>query len=176
MFTASILGRLHTGVVVRYNLQRKVVMDGRMVARMYLFHGTMIADVASTLPSWLEVRCNREHLASFLAALRNPASGRQHCAVIVSSELSASVAVVVHDCMKMRSFLHRCSAVFASTSVVSKQMGAAWVVIAGSSLIARPHSSWAPGARRAARCCVCCWQCEACAWSALCSLCRCLYA
>lgn len=56
MFTAAIIGRLHTGVVVRYNLQRKVVMDGRTVARMYLFHGSMIFDIASALPSWIEVR------------------------------------------------------------------------------------------------------------------------
>eukprot|EP00208_Stichococcus_sp_RCC1054_P002961 CAMPEP_0206142088 /NCGR_PEP_ID=MMETSP1473-20131121/15486_1 /ASSEMBLY_ACC=CAM_ASM_001109 /TAXON_ID=1461547 /ORGANISM="Stichococcus sp, Strain RCC1054" /LENGTH=627 /DNA_ID=CAMNT_0053536937 /DNA_START=255 /DNA_END=2138 /DNA_ORIENTATION=- len=54
VFTAAIIGRLHTGVVVRYNLQRKVVMDGRTVARMYLFHGSMIFDIASALPSWIE--------------------------------------------------------------------------------------------------------------------------
>lgn len=65
---------------MRYNLQRKVVMDGWMVARMYLFHGTMIADVASTLPSWLEVRCSREQLANILSAVRIPESGWQHCA------------------------------------------------------------------------------------------------
>lgn len=44
-----------SGIVVRYNLQRRVVMDGRIVARYYIMEGSMAADVLSTLPAIVQV-------------------------------------------------------------------------------------------------------------------------
>lgn len=55
IFTLAIFVQLHTGIIVRYNLQRKVVMCGATVARMHLFQGTMLIDIASALPAWIEV-------------------------------------------------------------------------------------------------------------------------
>lgn len=54
VFTTAIVVQLHTGVVVRYNLQRRVVMSGATVARLNVFHGTLLIDVASALPAWIE--------------------------------------------------------------------------------------------------------------------------
>lgn len=55
------------GIIVRYNLQRRILMDGRIVAKCYLWEGSMVADVVSTLPSILQVRCIAPALARFTA-------------------------------------------------------------------------------------------------------------
>jgi hypothetical protein len=50
------------GIIVRYNLQRRILMDGRVVAKCYLWEGSMVADVVSTLPSILQARCMHQDL------------------------------------------------------------------------------------------------------------------
>ncbi len=40
---------------MRYNLQRRIVMDGHIVARYYLTEGSMLVDVLSTTPAIVQV-------------------------------------------------------------------------------------------------------------------------
>lgn len=75
---------IRPGIIVRYNLQRRILMDGRVVAKCYLWEGSMVADVVSTLPSVLQVRCTAPGLAHVTAesvthALVTASRQQGHC-------------------------------------------------------------------------------------------------
>ncbi len=55
-FTADILLLLHTGFFITCSLRKRLIMDGRFVARYYVLHATCFTDVLATIPAWIEVR------------------------------------------------------------------------------------------------------------------------
>lgn len=54
IFTADILFALHRAVVVRHHFRRRLLGDGRLILRAYLFHGTGAIDIVTTLPFWAQ--------------------------------------------------------------------------------------------------------------------------
>ncbi|KAK9797413.1 hypothetical protein WJX73_008201 [Symbiochloris irregularis] len=52
MYTANMFLNLHVGFVVTYNLQKKVVLDGKKIARVYITSGGLLLDILSVIP-WL---------------------------------------------------------------------------------------------------------------------------
>ena len=56
LFTADILLRFHTGVLMVHDQSAaRVVTDGRAIAQHYMLHGSFIIDLLATLPAWAEV-------------------------------------------------------------------------------------------------------------------------
>ena len=52
VFFADLVLGFHTGYVVTFNFKRKVVMDGRLVAKFYVLRGTFVVDFLSTC-AWI---------------------------------------------------------------------------------------------------------------------------
>ena len=50
MYTANMFLNMHVGFVVTYNLQKKVVLDGKKIARVYLTSGGLVLDILSVVP------------------------------------------------------------------------------------------------------------------------------
>ena len=54
VFTADILFALHRAVVVRHHFRRRLLGDGRLILRAYLFRGRGAIDIVTTLPFWAQ--------------------------------------------------------------------------------------------------------------------------
>ena len=54
-FTLDIIFSFHRAVVVRHKFRRRLLTDGRLVARAYVFRGTFLLDIVTTFPFWMQV-------------------------------------------------------------------------------------------------------------------------
>ena len=61
LYSLDVFLNLHIGFVLSKSMRQRLLMDGRQVAHLYLFHGTLIVDVLAIIPVIPEVR--REALA-----------------------------------------------------------------------------------------------------------------
>lgn len=55
VFTADMIAKFCTGLVIVNNLRQAVVMDRELVATHYIMRGTFIIDVLATGTLWVEV-------------------------------------------------------------------------------------------------------------------------
>ncbi len=57
LYAIDVFLNLHIGFVLSKSMRQRLLMDGRQVAHLYLFHGTLIVDVLAIIPVIPEVRC-----------------------------------------------------------------------------------------------------------------------
>ena len=77
IYSMDVFLNLHIGFVLSKSMRQRLLMDGRQVAHLYLFHGTLIVDVLAIVPVIPEARRGALALLSVLfvraSACRIPA-------------------------------------------------------------------------------------------------------
>ena len=75
IYTLDVFLNLHIGYVLSKAMRQRLLMDGRQVAHLYLYHGTLIVDVLAIIPVVPEAR--RGTLACATALI--PVGPQRHC-------------------------------------------------------------------------------------------------
>lgn len=55
VFTVDILFSFHRATIVRHNFRRRLLADGRLVARAYALHSHSVMDIITVVPFWVQV-------------------------------------------------------------------------------------------------------------------------
>ena len=81
LYMLDVLFNLHIGYVLSKQMRQRLLMDGRQVAHLYLFHGTLIVDVLAIIPVVPEARRGSKPLSRPLIRVRhlNPNTPLQRC-------------------------------------------------------------------------------------------------